>query len=62
VGGWDRVFVFDPVELLERLASLTPRPRINLLLYCGIWGRGRRGVPASPPSNQASGVAPSSSL
>ena len=25
--------VFDPVELLERLAALTPRPRINLILY-----------------------------
>ena len=25
--------VFDPIELLERLAALTPRPRINLLLY-----------------------------
>ena len=27
---------FDPVELLERLAPLTPRPRINLILYYGI--------------------------
>ena len=25
--------VFDPVELLERLAALTPRPRINMILY-----------------------------
>jgi hypothetical protein len=25
--------VFDPIELLERLVALTPRPRINLLLY-----------------------------
>ncbi len=25
--------LFDPVELLERLAALTPRPRINLILY-----------------------------
>jgi hypothetical protein len=25
--------LFEPVELLERLAALTPRPRINLLLY-----------------------------
>ena len=30
--------VFDPVELLERLAALTPRPRINLLLYYGVLG------------------------
>ena len=27
-----------PVELLERLAALTPRPRINLLLYYGVLG------------------------
>ena len=27
---------FDPVELLERLAALTPRPRINVILYYGI--------------------------
>jgi hypothetical protein len=30
--------VFDPIELLERLAALTPRPRINLLLYYGVLG------------------------
>jgi hypothetical protein len=28
--------LFDPLELLERLAALTPRPRINLVLYCGV--------------------------
>ena len=28
--------VFDPVELLERLAALTPRPRVNLILYHGV--------------------------
>jgi hypothetical protein len=28
--------VFEPVELLERLAALTPRPRINLVLYHGV--------------------------
>jgi Putative transposase len=27
---------FEPLALLERLASLTPRPRINALLYHGI--------------------------
>lgn len=27
---------FDPIELLERLAALTPRPRINLVLYHGV--------------------------
>lgn len=25
--------VFEPLELLEKLAALTPRPRINLVLY-----------------------------
>ena len=28
--------VFDPVEFLERLAALVPRPRINLILYYGV--------------------------
>jgi len=28
--------VFSPVELLERLAALVPRPRINLILYYGV--------------------------
>ena len=32
--------LFDPVELLERLAALTPRPRINLVLYYGVLGAG----------------------
>ena len=27
---------FDPLELLERLAVLTPRPRVHLILYCGV--------------------------
>jgi hypothetical protein len=30
--------VFDPVELLGRLAVLVPRPRVNLLLYYGVLG------------------------
>ena len=28
--------MFDPVELLERLAALTTRPRISLVLYHGV--------------------------
>jgi hypothetical protein len=39
--------VFDPVELLERLAALVPRPRINLVLYYGVFApraAGRRGI------------------
>lgn len=27
---------FDPLELLERLVVLTPRPRVNLILYYGV--------------------------
>jgi hypothetical protein len=27
---------FDPLELLERLAVLTPRPRVNLILDHGV--------------------------
>jgi hypothetical protein len=30
--------LFDPIELLERLAALTLRPRINLVLYYGVLG------------------------
>lgn len=28
--------LFAPVELLEKLAALTPRPRINLVMYHGV--------------------------
>ena len=37
---WDGTthLVFDPIELLERLAALTPRPRLNLILYDGVLG------------------------
>jgi hypothetical protein len=43
---------FDPIELLERLAALTPRPRINLVLHYGVLGahaawRARLSVPAT---------------
>ena len=31
-----RQLVFEPMELLEKLAALTPRPRINLVLYHGV--------------------------
>jgi hypothetical protein len=30
--------LFDPIELLARLAALTPRPRANLVLYYGVRG------------------------
>ncbi len=34
--GGDPGLVFEPVELLERLAALVPRPRINLVLDHGV--------------------------
>jgi hypothetical protein len=46
--------IFDPMELLERLAVLVPRPRVNLILYHGVlapraaWRRAI--VPAAPPA------------
>jgi hypothetical protein len=33
-----RHLLFEPLELLEKLAALTPRPRINLVLYHGVLG------------------------
>jgi hypothetical protein len=30
--------LFDPLDLLARLAAVTPRPRINLVLYYGVLG------------------------
>jgi hypothetical protein len=49
--------LFDPIELLERLAALTPRPRINLGLYYGVLGarsawRSRLGEAGTAPSGQ----------
>ncbi len=49
--------LFTPVELLEKLTALTPRPRINLILYHGILApraqaRARavaHGAPGPPP-------------
>jgi hypothetical protein len=69
--------LFDPIELLERLAALTPRPRINLVLYYGVLGarsawRSRLGEPEPAPSGEtgaepaarpdAAGAAPSNLL
>jgi len=31
-----RHLIFEPIQLLEKLAALTPRPRINLVLYHGV--------------------------
>jgi len=51
--------VFTPTELLERLATLVPRPRINLLLYHGVLAPNapwRRAV--VPPAGEEAGGAP----
>ena len=46
---------FEPLDLLARLAALTPRPRINLVLYHGAW----RGlvVRFEQPAHSGPGVA-----
>lgn len=31
-----RHLLFEPMKLIEKLADLTPRPRINLILYHGV--------------------------
>jgi Putative transposase len=31
-----RHLIFEPLTLLEKLAALTPRPRVNLVLYDGV--------------------------
>ena len=54
---------FDPLELLERLAALTPRPRVNLILYYGVlppraaWRAAL--VPATSPGVETSQLEPS---
>ena len=60
--------LFDPVELLERLAALTPRPRISLIIYHGVlapraawrsivvgFGQLTRGEAAAGPARRAGG-------
>ena len=53
MGGRDDAPGVRPIELLERLAAPTPRPRINLVLYYGVLGaraawRSRLGAPDIP--------------
>jgi Putative transposase len=48
---------FDPLELLERLAVLTPRPRANLILYYGVLApRAARRAVVVPAASHAIGV------
>jgi hypothetical protein len=52
---------FHPLELLERLASLTPRPRINLVLYYGVLAARASWRQRVPGAGQSAGVGPPSS-
>jgi hypothetical protein len=45
--------IFDPIELLERLAALVPRPRINLVLYYGVFAPRAAGRRAIVPARDA---------
>jgi len=49
--------VFDPVELLERLAALTPQPRINLVPYHGVLAPRAAWRRAVVPSREAAAPA-----
>jgi Putative transposase/Transposase zinc-binding domain len=51
--------VFTPLELLERLAVLVPRPRINLVLYFGVLGAraAARAELVGPGGPRSAGVA-----
>lgn len=37
-----RAVLFEPYELIEKLAALVPKPRLNLLLYHGVLGPSAR--------------------
>ncbi len=52
-----RHLIFTPHEFLERLAAITPRPHINLLLYHGVLAPRARWRP-SGSSGRASAAAP----
>jgi Putative transposase/Transposase zinc-binding domain len=45
-----RALIFAPVEFLEKLAVLIPKPRINLLIYHGVLGARARHRPAAVAS------------
>lgn len=51
-----RHLIFTPHEFLERLAAITPRPHINLVLYHGVLAPRARWRP--PGSSAPTGIAP----
>jgi hypothetical protein len=60
-----RAILFEPHELIERLAALVPKPRINLLLYHGVLGPSARlrssavaGARALPPPRAIPEISP----
>jgi hypothetical protein len=53
--------IFDPVELLERLAALVPRPRVNLVLYYGVLAPRAAWRPAVVPAAALTGPSDASS-
>ncbi len=42
-----RAIRFEPIELLEKLASMVPKPRVNLLLYHGVFAPHRGSRPGA---------------
>lgn len=55
--------VFEPSEFLERLVTLTPRPRINLIIYSGVFAghaRGRSAAVARALQTAQTATAPAS--
>ena len=54
--------LFEPLEFLEKLAALTPRPRINLILYHGVLATNARWrsriVPGPDVSTLDAGASP----
>ncbi len=50
--------LFEPLELLEKLAALTPRPRVNLVLYHGILAPHARWRPRAVSSEELQTDAP----
>jgi hypothetical protein len=58
-----RALLFDPLDFLGRLAALTPKPRVNLLLYHGVFGphAARRRAAVAQAREAAEGPAESGS-
>jgi hypothetical protein len=48
--------LFEPVEVLERLAALTPRPRINLVLHHGVLAAHSQWPSDALPAAEGSGL------